>query len=128
MTHGARALQPNGFRFRLIPRKVPGLSAHWLRRREGGGGGAGGGVGVGGPGISGFSGGGVGAGEGGSGDGDASSGSATAGVGSGAGDGKRKKKHRKGRSSGKAPRGSDGQAGALGRDQLRDSRTRDTKH
>ena len=29
---------------------------------------------------------------------------------------------------GSAPRGSDGQAGALGRDQLRNSRTRDTKH
>ena len=37
MTHGARALLPNGFRFRFMPRKVPGLSAHWLRRREGGG-------------------------------------------------------------------------------------------
>ena len=37
MTHGARALQPNGFRFRFIPRKVPGLSAHWPRRREDGG-------------------------------------------------------------------------------------------
>ena len=37
MTHGAMALLPNGFRFRFIPRKVPGLSAHWLRRREGGG-------------------------------------------------------------------------------------------
>ena len=24
VTHGARALQPNGFRFRFIPRKVPG--------------------------------------------------------------------------------------------------------
>ena len=40
----------------------------------------------------------------------------------------KKNKHRKGRSSGKAPRGSDGQAGALGRDQLRDRRMRDMKH
>ena len=38
------------------------------------------------------------------------------------------KKNRKGRSSGRRPRGSDGQAGALGRDQLSDSRTRGTKH
>ena len=30
MTHGAMDLQPNGFRFRLIPRKVPGLSANLL--------------------------------------------------------------------------------------------------
>ena len=37
VTHGARAPQPNGFRFRFIPRKVPGISAHWFRRREGGG-------------------------------------------------------------------------------------------
>ena len=33
VTHGARALQPNGFRFRFIPRKVPGLSqSTWVQR------------------------------------------------------------------------------------------------
>ena len=37
MTHGARALQPNGFRFRLILREVPGLSANPLGFRGGGG-------------------------------------------------------------------------------------------
>ena len=37
VTHGARALQPNGFRFRFIPRKVPGLSANPLGFRGGGG-------------------------------------------------------------------------------------------
>ena len=31
MTHEAMALQPNGFRFRFIPRKVPaGKLADWL--------------------------------------------------------------------------------------------------
>ena len=40
----------------------------------------------------------------------------------------RRQKNRKGRSLGRAPRGSDGQAGALGRDQLRDRRMRDMKH
>ena len=64
---------------------------------------------------------------GGIGGGDASSGSDAAGVGSGAGDGKKKKKNRKGRSSGRVARGSDGQAGALGRDQLHDRRARDKK-
>ena len=34
VTHGARALQPNGFRFRFIPRKVPGLSANPLGYRD----------------------------------------------------------------------------------------------
>ena len=58
---------------------------------------------------------------------DASSGSDAAGVGSGAGDGKKKKKHRKGKSSGQAARGTKGQAGALGRDQLHDRRARDKK-
>ena len=38
VAHGAMALQPNGFRFRLIPRKVPGLSANPLGFRGGGGG------------------------------------------------------------------------------------------
>ena len=52
---------------------------------------------------------------------------ATAGVGSGAGDGKKKKKHRKGKSSGQAARGTKGQAGALGRDELHDRRARDKK-
>ena len=37
MTHGAMALQPNGFRFRFIPRKVPGLSANPLGFRGGAG-------------------------------------------------------------------------------------------
>ena len=37
MTHGARALQPIGFRFRFMPRKVPGLSANPLGFRGGGG-------------------------------------------------------------------------------------------
>ena len=37
VTHGARALQPNGFRFRLILREVPGLSANPLGFRGGGG-------------------------------------------------------------------------------------------
>ena len=37
MTHGARALLPNGFRFRFIPRKVPGLSANPLGFRGGAG-------------------------------------------------------------------------------------------
>jgi len=37
VTHGARALLPNGFRFRFIPRKVPGLSANPLGFRGGGG-------------------------------------------------------------------------------------------
>ena len=37
VTHGARALQPNGFRFRFIPRKVPGLSANPLGFRGGAG-------------------------------------------------------------------------------------------
>ena len=37
MTHEARALLPNGFRFRFIPRKVPGLSANPLGFRGGGG-------------------------------------------------------------------------------------------
>ena len=42
-------------------------------------------------------------------------------------DGKKKKKNRKGKSSGSAPRGSDGQAGALGRHQLHDRKARDKK-
>ena len=37
MTHWARALLPNGFRFRFIPRKVPGLSANPLGFRGGAG-------------------------------------------------------------------------------------------
>ena len=37
MTHGARALLPIGFRFRFIPRKVPGLSANPLGFRGGAG-------------------------------------------------------------------------------------------
>ena len=37
VTHEARALLPNGFRFRFIPRKVPGLSANPLGFRGGGG-------------------------------------------------------------------------------------------
>ena len=35
VTHGAMALQPIGFRFRFIPRKVPGLSANPLGFRGG---------------------------------------------------------------------------------------------
>ena len=71
-----------------------------------------------------------GGGGGGGSDGDGSggdSGSSGFGVGSSAGDGKKKKKNRKGKSSGSAPRGSDGQAGALGRHQLHDRRERDNQ-
>ena len=52
-------------------------------------------------------------------------GSAGGGGGGGGGRGGGSKKNRKGRSSGRAQRGSDGQAGALGRHQLHGSRTRD---
>ena len=65
----------------------------------------------------------VGGGGGGSGGG----GGGGADVGAGEGGKKKKKKHRKGRSSGQAARGTKGQAGALGRNQLHDRRARDKK-